>query len=362
MEKIILTRKIQILLDEQNPELRKEAYAKLNAWQWTCFRSANFIFTHHFLQDQIKELIYITDETKIKLSDIKKDEDGILTTSKANTTYQLLSKYFKGDIPMEIISCLNHSLVSNYNTERQSYWKGEKTLRNYKRDLPIPFKATSLKLTTINSSKNFQFKLFGIPFKTYLGKDHSDKYQILKKVMAGIFKISASSIKMEQGKIFLLLACQLDRDIHPLDPGVIAEASLSLEHPISVKIGNENHLIGNKEEFLHQRIAIQNARRRLQKAAPYIKSGKGRKRKLKPVTEYGDYEQRYINSKLHLYSKMLIDMCIKNQAATLVLTNQEQKEDIAKTDEFLLRNWSYYGLKEKIVYKAKKAGITLITE
>lgn len=59
---------------------------------------------------------------------------------------------------------------------------------------------------------------------------------------------------------------------------------------------------------------------------------------------------------------MLIDFCVKNHAATLLLVNQLEKEEIAKDDQFLLKNWSYYSLKEKITYKAAKAGIQLILE
>ncbi|WP_200869793.1 hypothetical protein [Pedobacter sp. V48] len=59
---------------------------------------------------------------------------------------------------------------------------------------------------------------------------------------------------------------------------------------------------------------------------------------------------------------MLIDLCVKHEAATLILVNQELKEEIAKDDQFLLRNWSYYSLKEKIAYKADRAGIQLVVE
>ncbi len=38
------------------------------------------------------------------------------------------------------------------------------------------------------------------------------------------------------------------------------------------------------------------------------------------------------------------------------------KEAAVVGDEFVLRNWSYYSLREKIQYKADKAGIVLITE
>jgi len=47
---------------------------------------------------------------------------------------------------------------------------------------------------------------------------------------------------------------------------------------------------------------------------------------------------------------------------TLLLVNQSNKEEIAKKDQFLLRNWSYYGLIEKIKYKAEMVGINLIGE
>jgi len=364
MEKkqIILTRKIQLLLNSSDPAFRKVCFTKLNEWQRICFRAANYIFTHHYVQEQIREFIYITDEVKVKLADMKKDRDGILTTSKTNTTYQLLSSYFKGEIPMDMIACLNHTLVTSYNNERMAYWKGEKSLRNYKNDIPLPFSAKELKLLPMDKGKDFCFTLFQIPLKTYLGKDRSDKSTLLKRAAAGGLKLKSCSLKLEKGKIFLLATFEMEKEANQLNNTVIAEASLSLEFPITLKIGRADYQIGNKEEFLHRRIALQNARHRLQMASAFNRSGKGRKRKLKPLLAYKDHEKRYVDQKLHVYSRKLIDLCVKHQAATLILLNQEQKEEIAKADRFLLRNWSYYGLTKKIAYKADKAGITLISE
>ncbi|WP_396127327.1 hypothetical protein [Chryseobacterium gotjawalense] len=45
---------------------------------------------------------------------------------------------------------------------------------------------------------------------------------------------------------------------------------------------------------------------------------------------------------------------------TLFLQNQLDKTAIAKEQELVLRNWSYYELQTKIKYKAEKAGIELI--
>ena len=39
----------------------------------------------------------------------------------------------------------------------------------------------------------------------------------------------------------------------------------------------------------------------------------------------------------------------------------QENTDIAKEEQFVLRNWSYYELINKIKYKAEKAGIELIT-
>ena len=90
---------------------------------------------------------------------------------------------------------------------------------------------------------------------------------------------------------------------------------------------------------------------------PFWKRGKTQK---KALYNRENIESRYVNHRLHLYSKQLIDFCIEQQASTLILKNQEDKIGIAKEQKFVLRNWSYYELQAKIKYKAEKAGIELI--
>ena len=58
---------------------------------------------------------------------------------------------------------------------------------------------------------------------------------------------------------------------------------------------------------------------------------------------------------------MLIDFCVEKKAGTIVIVDQEEKIQIAKEERFVLRNWSYYELINKIKYKADKAGIELVT-
>ena len=64
---------------------------------------------------------------------------------------------------------------------------------------------------------------------------------------------------------------------------------------------------------------------------------------------------------------MLVDLAVKHGCSEIVLMRQKHREEEAKDDNqngepFVLRNWTYFGLKEKISYKCKMYGITLKEE
>jgi IS605 OrfB family transposase len=181
-------------------------------------------------------------------------------------------------------------------------------------------------------------------------------------MVAGDIKLCTSEFQLKDKKIFLLASFEMKKENHQLDTAMIAEASLSVDHPIVVKVGKNVYPIGTREEFLYRRLAIQAARQRIQKGSRYCRGGKGYKKKLGALERFRDKEKNYIGTKLHLYSKRLIEICIKHRAGALLLTNQAEKEESAKEDEFLLRNWSYFELKQKIAYKAERAGIMVIEE
>jgi transposase len=234
---------------------------------------------------------------------------------------------------------------------------------NFKRDIAFPFDMEGVKGLKFNPDKKaFCFRFFSIPVKTYLGRDFNDKWELMHQLAGGEIKLRTSHIKLKDGKIFMLATFEIEKENHILKPEMMAEASLSLEYPIVVKSGKAKLSIGTREEFLYRRLAIQAARKRVQEGVTYAKSGKGRKRKTKAVQRFHDLEKNYVSNRLHLYSRKLIDFCIKHQAGTLILLNQEDKMGIAKEEEFVLRNWSYYELMTKIKYKAEKAGIELITD
>jgi len=362
MEKVILTRRIQLIVNSRDKEVIKAHYDRIYEYQRMACKAANMIHTHLFLQDRLKDLVYLTTDTKVRLADAGRQEDGILTTSHMNSIYRTLSSHFLKILPSSTLSNLNQSVYRTYQSNREEYWKGDKSIPNFKKDIPIPFSSRDIRLREEDDGKNFTFTLFKIPFKTYLGRDRSGTRLLLRKIARGEIPLRQSAIQIKKNRLYLLASLEADRQDHALDATRIAEVSLSMEYPLVVKIEREEFRIGSREEFLYRRLSIQASRRRLQMAASYNKGGKGRKKKLKSLENYSDKEKNYIESRLHLYSRKLIDQCIRAGAGTILLVNQSVKEDMAREDPLLLRNWSYYGLKSKIAYKAKLAGIVIMEE
>jgi hypothetical protein len=360
----VRTRKVQLLIDSSDPLEVEEVFSTLHRWQYACFRAANYIFTHYYMQERIKDFFYLSEGIKLKLDHMLRDESGILDSSRLNTVYRVLSQHFKGELPSHIFSNLNMLLYKHFVAEKEAYQKGERPVRSYQRNIPIPFGAADLRrLQPTEDGKNFRFSIFRQPFRTYLGSDHHDKYVLLQQLVKGQVKMCTSALQPDKKKIYLLLTTEQPAvPAHSPDPGIVAEASLAIDHPLVLTIQRQRFVIGNREEFLYRRLAIQAAMQRVQQTAGLARGGHGRTKKLKALNRFSKAEHNYVQQKLHVYSRRLIDHCIDKGAGTLLLTHQQDREAAAREDLFLLRNWSYHSLKEKIMYKAAKAGIMVITE
>lgn len=363
MKKITITRKIEILLEGYEKEEFKKTFDTIYRWRQICFKAANLIASHHFIQGQIKEFFYLTENTKIKLANSEKDEAGILMTSNENTTYQVLSKNFKGQIPMAILSSLNRTIVQTFKQEKKNYFTGIKSLRNYKESIPIPIVADHIVNIKENEFANFTFTLYGINFRTNFGRDLSGNRIIFDQSLKGGYELCNSSIQIEKKngktKLFLLAVFQFDKLRIEIDSDKIATARLSFDTPIVFSVGEHEQKIGSKEEFLHRRTAIQAGLRRAQISSKFNKGGHGIQAKIAAIDRYKSAEKSYVSSRVHKYSAELIKLCLRFKCGKLRLYTDILPEEIKK-EEFLLRNWNYYGLTEKIKYKCAKYGIELV--
>lgn len=367
MKETVITRKIQLNFVVDSKEELKEKYKTVYEWQRFCHRAANWVSTHQYIQSEIQNIHYLTDGEKVRLSSIEKDENGILTTSAQNTTYQVLSRAFKGEAPMGMLSALNSVVSSTVKQELQDVRFGRRALRTYRNTIPMPFPASNIRQWAKQPDGNYTFELFGVAFKTYFGRDLSGNEHILDSALAGEYKLCDSSIQLKGNKMFLLAVFKIPPTPVKLLPEKVCEATLSADYPIVATVGKKSLMIGTAEEYLHRRVQIQRSLQRLQEASRYSKGGKGRKKKLESIERFHELEKNYVTTRCHQYSARLVDFCVKQKCGKLVLKKQtekenEAKEEFEKGERFLLRNWGYFGLKEKISYKCRKFGIELVIE
>lgn len=415
---MIITRKIEIRIHEEDEELKKNYMHTIFEWRDAIRMAANRIVSHKFIQRNVKEFVYFKPEIleaflaenpdrrkvnsksgketiNFNVSDVIKKEKGL---SEQNTTYRLIAGLLKGKVPADIYSCLNQTIVKTCKETMDDVCRGETTLRSYKNNIPMPFSAKALanlhevkeKYTVQQTGKEvnvnrYYFTLFGIPFVCWLGRDRSNNEAIIQRCISGEYKIKSSSIAFEKvvsretgkkkQKLFLYLVIDMPKQEIKLNEKKMMFCYLGLAHPIEYNYevqakniydsGVKWSHIGDAEEFLYRRTQIQAAVRRCQIACKYNKGGKGRKRKLQALDRYAELEKNYVHTKLHTYSRLLVNEAVKYRCATIVLVNQEPreiqaKEDNQKGEPFVLRNWSYYGLKTMIKYKADMVGIKMI--
>lgn len=376
---MVITRKIEVFVAEDDKEMRKAYYDKLYANRDIAVKVANMCASHLFALDNT--MPYLSDEDKEKVTFLGVSGDA---STKRNAPYVAASEAFKGQADMGMVSCVLQNVQKMYQDDRKKgMWA--RSLRSYKGNMPVPYQAKRFanlhfaEYTNGNGEKKEGcfFTLTGIPMQMRFGRDRSGNRVIVERVADGDYKMCTSSLQFDGKKIFLLLCVDIPKKEIKLDAKKILFAYLDVDVPIrcttDVKAakkydsGMKWFEIGTKEEFLYRRRQIQEFVRRCQINNKYSTGGKGRKKKCQALEHWHEKELNYIGTKLHMYSRMLVDVAMKHKCGKIVLVNQKEREEKAKEENmrgepFLLRNWSYYGLKDKIKYKSRMVGIELEEE
>lgn len=378
---MVITRKIEVFVCESDNDLRRSYYEKLydirNIAQEAANRATSMLYA-------IDNLIPCLDEESRKL--VQYIGAKGTPASRQNAAYTIMSYLYKDRMPgiMDMLSNLAQYVTKNYSEDRkQGMYK--RSLRSYKDSLPIPYQRKSFKDLRFAEYLNGEgekcsgcfFSLAGIPFQMRFGRDRSNNRLIVERVISGEYKMCTSSLNVDGKKIFLLLCVDIPKQEKNVDPQKTLYAYLGVMNPIictcDVRAKHEYDSgykwfeIGTKEEFNYRRRQIQDAVRRCQINNRYSVGGKGRKKKCKAIDRWHEKENNYVDTKLHTYSRMLVDLAVAHKCGVIVLMNQKKREDKAKDDNkngepFVLRNWSYFGLKEKIDYKAKLVGVKLLQD
>lgn len=376
---MVITRKIEVFVAEDDKEMRKAYYDKLYANRDIAVKVANMCASHLFALDNT--MPYLSDEDKEKVTFLGVSGDA---STKRNAPYVAASEAFKGQADMGMVSCVLQNVQKMYQDDRKKgMWA--RSLRSYKSNMPVPYQAkrfANLHFAEYISGNGEKregcfFTLTGIPMQMRFGRDRSGNRTIVERVVDGDYKMCTSSIQFDGKKIFLLLCVDVPKKEVKLDAKKILFAYLDVDVPIrcttDVRAAKEYDSgmkwfeIGTKEEFLYRRRQIQEFVRRCQINNKYSTGGKGRKKKCQALEHWHEKELNYVGTKLHMYSRMLVDVAMKHKCGKIVLVNQKEREEKAKEENmrgepFLLRNWSYYGLKDKIKYKSRMVGIEVADE
>lgn len=373
---MVITRKIEVFICEDDKELRRAYYDILYANRDIAVKVANMAMSHLFALDNT--MPYLSDEDKetITFLGVKGNK-----ATKQNAPYVAASQLFKGQADMGMVSCVLQNAQKMYQDDRKKgMWN--KSLRSYKSNMPVPFKADrfiNLRFAEYEDKEGKKregcfFTLMGIPFQCRFGRDRSGNRLIVERVISGEYKMCTSSIQVDGRKVFLMLCVDIPQKEVKLKEDKTLYAFLGVMNPIvctcdvraakEYDSGMKTFEIGTADEFNYRRRQIQEAVRRCQINNRYSVGGKGRKKKCQAIDRWHDKENNYVDTKLHTYSRLLVDLAVKHSCGKIVLMNQTHREDDAKSenaegDNFVLRNWTYYGLKEKIAYKCKMYGIKM---
>lgn len=376
---MVITRKIEVFVCENDKDQRRAYYEKLYANRDIAVKAANLAISHLFALDNT--MPYLSEESKesIEFLGVKGQK-----ATKQNAPYVAASEAFKGQADMGMVSCVLQNVQKMYQDDRKKgMWN--KSLRSYKSNMPIPFKAErflNLRFAEYENGEGEKntgcfFTLMGIPFQMRFGRDRSGNRIIVERIISGEYKMCTSSIQVDGKKTFLLLCVDIPKKEVKINPEKKLFAFLGVLNPVictcdirAYKVYDSGYKwfeIGTKEEFNYRRRQIQESVRRCQINNRYTTGGKGRKKKCQAIERWHEKENNYVDTKLHTYSRMLVDLAIKHECGQIILMNQIHREDEAKEDNkngepFVLRNWTYYGFKEKIEYKCKMVGITLKVE
>lgn len=199
----------------------------------------------------------------------------------------------------------------------------------------------------------------GITFKVILGSPHRSQEirTMIDRMFTNEYEICDSSIGISsKGKIELNLSLKIPLAENKLDEDVTVGVDLGLAIPVMMALNNnlyERKSFGSYDEFTRQRIKIQAEKRRIQRSLKNTSGGHGRTKKLIHLEKIQKRERNFAKTFNHNASKQVVQYALANNAKYINV------EDLSGYDsqDFVLRNWSYYELQQMITYKAKKEGI-----
>lgn len=349
-----VTKKIEVIIAEPCSKDKALYFERINEWRSISSSFANELVSFLYSVDTLSSSKIMDEESRLVLNILK-------MTGDSNTEEEALSNLFServnGRLPSLVISAIYKIVSATYQETKERVVKGVSTLPNYS-NLPIPFTLSCIEnLKRVEDSCNYSFTLFGIPFRTEFGRDRSNNFPLFSQIASGSVNAPNLSLTIDRrrGKLYLLICIDLPKKEVELIENNRLTVELSDCAPLVVSFRNRVAHIGGKEEFLYRRNQIAEGARRASQYIKFTPGGKGRKRKLAAIRRLHSKENEYINTKVHNYTKLVVEHAVKNRCKTICIV----KSNNGSENQPILKSWGYYGLYKKLNYKAALSGINL---
>ncbi|MEW5799040.1 MAG: transposase [Bacteroidota bacterium] len=294
----------------------------------------------------------------------RKQAEAYYATGEKNSTYQLFEREFP-DMPSYIQASLNNVVVNKYKRELKEVWQGKRAISSFKKGMPIPFMKSCLRFRK-EENNIYLYWINDIKFFLHFGKDPSNNRAIVERVLTNQYHIGDSSIQVAEKKIFFLLVVKIPDEEKQRDASLSVGVDLGINVPAycALSEGYGRLAIGNRDDFLRVRLAMQRRRKEVQRSLVVTAGGKGRTKKLKALERFKDQERHFVRTYNHTVARRIVDFAVRYNAGVIKLELLEGygKDENGKLlkGNFILRNWSYFELQTLIKEKAKREGIQVV--
>ena len=355
----ISTKRIEIYVEETDKELKDAYYKRLRDISYNSYRYANDIVNKQYFKDLLKIGIGNADNS-ITPTELKERLESVTETSEMNFGYKYTADDLKKALPSYVRSAVKNVVVKNYNSDKKDVLRGDKSIRNYRRNSSVSFVITGLVGLKKAEGKDFRFQLLSTPMKTKLGRDRSNNEAIFDAILSGRFLMCDSQFQFKNDKLYLLLTIKTPKEKVKIDKNKTLGVDLGINIPIYVAVndGLASKGFGTKDELFAKKQQFQSRRRSLQHNLAITKGGKGRNKKLKKLNSIKDSEKNYTKTYLDTITKAVINYAVSNKVGVITLEDLSGVKEHA--NEVVLRNWNIYDLQQKIKYKAENIGIEVV--
>lgn len=288
------------------------------------------------------------------------------------------------------LSTTLQSAAKRFTSSKADILKGNISIPTYKNTIPLNITKKSISLSyEMDNSGNgvkdwiIELSLMSRAYAKELGLKNSKlRFKIvataraagtvravLERCYDGIYSISGSQLKYDNGKWYILLCYSFDKELEKEFPKEnIMGVHIAEHNAVTVSFSNLNKLLhidgGEVEAF-----AVQTERRRRNiQRATYKNSalcgggrcGHGYKTKMQPLEHISSKISDFRNTTNHRYSRQIVNWAIQNKCGTIQIEDLTGWAEEELERYTLLKNWSYFDLMSKIEYKAKSEGIKVV--